>query len=61
VQDANGVAGVTCVRYRVRGRTLGFIPMGDAVAVGSDQIIRCDNDPNLPNNGSLQVTVQGGK
>jgi hypothetical protein len=61
VQGANGVAGVTCLQYRVRGRTLGYIPMGDVVAVGSDQIIRCDNDPSLPNNGSLRAIIQGGK
>jgi hypothetical protein len=61
IQGANGVAGVTCVRYRIRGRTLGFIPMSDTVTVGKDQIIRCDNDPSLPGNGSLQVIIEGGK
>jgi hypothetical protein len=61
VQAANGVAGVLCVRYRVRGRTSGFVRMGDAVGVGGDEIIRCDNDPSLPEHGSLQVIIQGGK
>jgi hypothetical protein len=60
-QRAYGVAGVTCVRYRVRGRTRGFVRMGDTVSVGVDEIIRCDNDPSLPEHGSLQVIIQGGK
>ena len=39
----------------------GFTRMGDAIAVGTDQIIRCDNDPSLPGNGSLQIIIEGGK
>jgi uncharacterized phage protein gp47/JayE len=61
VQRANGVAGVTCVTYRIRGRTNGFLRMGDTVAVGADELIRCDNDPSLPEHGSLQVVIRGGK
>ncbi len=60
-QRTYGVAGVTCVRYRVRGRTKGFVRMGDTVSVGLNQIIRCDNDPSLPEHGTLQVIVEGGK
>ena len=61
IQKVSGVAGVTCVRYRIRGRTAGFTRMGDAIAVGTAQIIRCDNDPSLPGNGSLRVVIGGGK
>jgi hypothetical protein len=61
VQRASGVAGVTEVLYRVRGRTTTFIPMGDTVTVGVDQIIRCDNDPSLPDHGTLQVIIEGGR
>jgi predicted phage baseplate assembly protein len=61
IQAVNGVAGVTCVRYRIRGRTLGFVRMLDTVSVGVDEILRCDNDPSLPNNGSLQLVIQGGR
>jgi hypothetical protein len=61
VQRALGVAGVTCVRYRVRGRTRGFVRMGDTVSVGADEIVRCENDPSLPEHGSLQVIIEGGK
>jgi hypothetical protein len=61
VQRANGVAGVTCVYYRVRGRTRGFVRMGDGVSVGVDEIVRCDSDPSLPEHGSLRVIIEGGK
>jgi hypothetical protein len=61
IQGAPGVAGVLCVRYRIRGRTGGFLPLVDAISVGADEIIRCDNDPSLPEHGSITLTVQGGK
>lgn len=61
VQRANGVAGVTCVRYRIRGRTAGFAAMGEEVTVGPNEIIRCDDDPARPEHGSLRVIVRGGK
>jgi hypothetical protein len=35
--------------------------MGDVVNVGADELIRCDNDPSLPEHGSLTVLIQGGK
>jgi hypothetical protein len=61
VQSAAGVAGVTCVLYRIRNRTAGLAEMPDVVAVGPDEIIRCDNDPSLPEHGSLKITIRGGK
>ena len=61
MQQTYGVAGVTCVRYRMRGRTTGFVRMEDTVSVGHDEIIRCDNDPSVPEHGTLQVLVEGGK
>jgi hypothetical protein len=61
IQAVPGVAGVTCIHYRLRDRTPGFTEMGDAVTVGVSQIIRCDNDPSRPNNGALSVTVRGGR
>jgi len=56
-----GVAGVTCIRYRLRDVSTRFADMGDTVTVGANQIIRCDNDPSRPNNGSLAVVVGGGR
>ncbi len=35
--------------------------MPEMVTVGRDEIIRVDNDPSLPDHGSLRVVVQGGK
>jgi hypothetical protein len=61
IQAIPGVAGVTCIEYRLRDLVAGFEDMGDTVPVGSSQIIRCDNDPSRPNNGSLAVIVSGGR
>jgi hypothetical protein len=61
IQAIPGVAGVTCIEYRLRDKTLDFLPMGDIVMVGPNQIIRCDNDPSRPNNGALAVVVEGGR
>jgi hypothetical protein len=61
VQGCPGVDGVRCIRYRVRGRTHGYVEMGDTVPAGADEIIRCDDDPSLPERGSLEVVVRGGK
>jgi hypothetical protein len=61
IQSVPGVAGVTCIRYRLRDASPAFADMGDVVTVGPNQIIRCDNDPSRPNNGSLAVVVSGGR
>jgi hypothetical protein len=61
IQHAPGVAGVLCIKVRVRGRTAGFTEMPDVVTVATDQIIRCDNDPSAPERGSINVNVMGGK
>ncbi|MGO9935482.1 MAG: hypothetical protein ACLPV8_27235 [Steroidobacteraceae bacterium] len=61
VQKASGVAGLLCIHYRDRSRSQVFSEMPDQVAVGPSQIIRCDNDPSVPDHGSIQVTILGGK
>ncbi len=61
IQHAPGVAGVLCVKLRVRGRTIGLVEMPDVVNVGADQIIRCDNDLSTPERGAISVNVMGGK
>ena len=55
------MAGVTCIRYRRRNRLCSLAEMPDAVTVGFDQIIRCDNDRSVPEHGSIKVTVSGGR
>jgi len=61
IQAVPGVAGVTCVHYRLRDRFADFVDMGDTVQVGTNQILRCDNDPSRRGNGALAVTVRGGR
>ena len=61
VQGAAGLAGVLRVRYRVRGRMTTMARLLSSVDVRPDQIIRCDNDPSVPEHGSLKIIVKGGK
>jgi hypothetical protein len=61
IQKANGVAGVVSIRYRQRGLTVNYLRMQDEVTVGPAQIIQVDNDPSKPENGSLDLVVDGGK
>jgi hypothetical protein len=61
IQRVPGVAGILCVRLRVRGRTAGWVEMPDALPVGAGQVIRCDNDPSAADSGSFSVNVAGGK
>lgn len=61
VQGAAGLAGVLRVRYRVRGRMTKMARLLSSVDIRPDQIIRCDNDPSVPEHGSLKIIVQGGK
>jgi hypothetical protein len=61
IQAAPGVAGVLCIRYRLRNRSPVFAELPNSIAVAADQIIRCDNDPSAAEHGFLRVTVSGGK
>jgi len=61
IQGVGGIAGVSSIHYRRRGVTPFPVAMGDTVPVAADQIIRVDNDPSLPERGSLHVEVDGGK
>jgi hypothetical protein len=61
IQNVTGVAGVTCIQYRLRNRLGDMAELPDAVIVGTNQLLRCDNDPSLPEHGSIHVTVSGGR
>ena len=61
VQSANGVQGVTAVCYRERGVQPSWSPLPETVAISADRILRVDDDPSLPERGSLRVIVEGGK
>ncbi len=61
IQSAYGVAGVLCITYRQRGLNHTYVTMPDTVPVGSNQILRVDNDASRPEAGSIKVKVEGGK
>ncbi|MDD5037435.1 MAG: baseplate J/gp47 family protein, partial [Methylococcaceae bacterium] len=61
IQGCSGVRGVLRVRYRRRGLIPDYIDMPDRVEVGSNEIIRVDNDPNFPEKGSIKINLGGGK
>ena len=61
IQKVYGVAGVRSIKYRRRGMSPNYVEMLDEVPVGTNDIIRVDNDPNRPECGSLRVYVDGGK
>ncbi|MFZ0343238.1 MAG: baseplate J/gp47 family protein [Gaiellaceae bacterium] len=61
VQRANGVSGVTSVFYRERGVQPDWAELPDTVTIPPDRILRVDNDPSRPEDGSLRVLVEGGK
>jgi hypothetical protein len=61
VQRANGVRGVASVSYRQRGVQPDWAELPDTVAIPPDRILRVDNDPSRPEDGSLRVLVEGGK
>ena len=61
VQRADGVLGVTAVCYRERGVQPDWAPLPDTVPIPPDRILRVDNDPSRPEDGSFRVLVEGGK
>lgn len=61
IQNAYGVAGVVGIQYRQRGITTQFLDLPETVRIPVDAILRLDNDPSRPEQGSLQITVEGGK
>ncbi|WNG35767.1 hypothetical protein F0U61_20390 [Archangium violaceum] len=61
IQRAHGVAGVHHIRFRRRGFTSGFVTLPNTLTVGTDEILRVDNNPSRPERGSIKVIVEGGK
>jgi hypothetical protein len=60
IQAVPGIGGVTRITYRLRDRWREFQDMGNVVAVGAAQILRCDNDRSRPDAGALSITIGGG-
>jgi Baseplate J-like protein len=61
IQAAYGVAGVLSIQYRERGITADWTDLPETIEVGSNQILRMDNDLSRPERGSLTVVTEGGK
>jgi Baseplate J-like protein len=61
IQRAQGVAGVSGIRYRRSGSTAAPIEMTDEVQAGINEIIRVDNSPAKAAGGSISLVVTGGK
>jgi hypothetical protein len=61
IQSCPGVAGVYQIQYRERGVQQDWAPLPRTLTFAADEILRVDNDPNRPEAGSLQVSVEGSK
>ena len=61
MQGVTGVQGVTAVCFRERGVQPSWSPLPETVTIPADRILRVDDDPSLPERGSLRVIVEGGR
>jgi hypothetical protein len=52
---------VTAVCYRERGVQPDWGPLPETVSIPADRILRVDDDPSRPEDGSFRVLVEGGK
>lgn len=61
IQQVPGVGGVVSIRVRRRSGSGKWMTLPQTLRVGVSQIVRADNDPSQPENGSMRVIVEGGK
>lgn len=61
IQASPGVCAVLEIAMRRRAIDAGFVPLPDTLRLGSDQILRISNNPSRPEQGTLRITVEGGK
>jgi hypothetical protein len=61
IQRAGGVLGVSAVNYRERGLQPDWTALPETVPIPADRILRLDDDPSRPEDGSLRVIVDGGR
>jgi len=55
-----GVRWVQATRFQRYGKAPNGELAAEEIAAGPREIVRLDNDPNFPENGKLQLTMQGG-
>jgi Baseplate J-like protein len=55
-----GVRWVQAVRFQRYGKTANGELEAETIKVGPREIVRLDNDPSLPENGKLELTMKGG-
>jgi Baseplate J-like protein len=61
IQQVAGVNGVLDVQYRRRGATEFFQELPEVLTLGSDEILRIENDPSYPERGTIRVFPEGGR
>jgi len=48
------------IRFQRYGKTANNELENETIPVGPREIVRLDNDPSLPENGKLELTMKGG-
>jgi Baseplate J-like protein len=61
IQSVTGVNGVLDIEFRQRGASNTFAPLPDVLSLGSNQILRVENDPDYPERGTIRVIPEGGR
>jgi hypothetical protein len=49
------------VQYRRRGATEIFQELPEVLLLGTDEILRIENDPSYPERGTIRVFAEGGR
>lgn len=59
IASVAGVNGVLAILYRRSGATLTFSPLPEILSLGSDEVLRIENNPDYPSRGTIRVFVEG--
>ena len=61
IQSVPGVNGVLDVQFRQLGASNVFMPLPELLQLGTNQILRIENDPSYPERGTIRVIAEGGR
>ena len=61
IQSVPGVNGVLDVEFRQLGASNVFQPLPEVLQLGTNQILRVENDPSFPERGTIRVIAEGGR